>query len=47
MMHMEATQAHKIRSKHSAGNESQEADAEEIVVGEDGGLVEISMECEH
>ena len=46
MMHMEATQAYKSRSKHSIGNDSQEVDAEEIVVGEDDGLVELSMESE-
>ena len=38
MMHMEATQAYKSRSKRSAGNDSQEADGEEVAVVEDGGL---------
>ena len=47
MMHMEATQAYKSRSKHSTRNDSQEADGEEVAVGEDGRLVEISMEREH
>ena len=46
MMHMEATQAYKSRSKHSAGNDSQEEDGEEIVVSEDGRLIDISMESE-
>ena len=47
MMHMEATQAYKSRSKCSVVNDSQEIDGEEVVVGENFILIELSMESEH